>query len=72
VRGGRKEWGTEHWSVFILIRVSGDLLVIFKEYTGSINSAVFTWKNNGKLEVGQHIADYEIGHSARKKLAIAG
>jgi hypothetical protein len=28
--------------------------------------------NNGKLEVAQHIADYETGHSARKKLTNAG
>jgi hypothetical protein len=60
--------GSEHE----LVQWIDDALVIFKEYTGSINSEVFTWKNNGKLEVAQHIADYEIGHSARKKLAIAG
>jgi hypothetical protein len=38
----------------------------FAEHAGSTNSAVFTWMNNGKLEVAQHIADYETGHSAAK------
>jgi hypothetical protein len=47
-------------------------LVIFQEHPGSINSAVFTWKNNGKLEVAQHIADYEIGHSARSAAKPSG
>jgi hypothetical protein len=64
-----KSGGPSTGQSLFLIRVSGSLLVIFKEYTGSINSAVFTWKNDRKLEVAQHIADYEIGHSARKKLA---
>jgi hypothetical protein len=47
----REEWGRSIGQSYFRLGVSGDLLVIFQEHAGSIDSAVFTWKNNGKLDV---------------------